>query len=82
MSVVLVVEDELHIRRFLRQALEDNGDEVLEATSVASGLALAGDRKPDLIILDLGLPDADGLEFIRALRLWSDIALLVLSARS
>lgn len=78
---VLVVEDELRIRQFLRTALEAESYKVLEASTVASGLGLAGEYKPGIVILDLGLPDADGLEFIQILRHWSDVPLLVLSAR-
>jgi two-component system KDP operon response regulator KdpE len=78
---VLVVEDELRIRQFLRTALEAESYKVLEASTVASGLGLAGEYKPSIVILDLGLPDADGLEFIQILRNWSDVPLLVLSAR-
>ncbi|MDD3529125.1 MAG: response regulator [Gallionellaceae bacterium] len=82
MSRVLVVEDEPAIRRFLRLALAGDGAEVAEAGSVAFGLAEAAARPPDLVVLDLGLPDADGAEFIRACRAWSDLPILVLSARS
>lgn len=82
MSRILVVEDEPAIRRFLRLALAGDGAEVAEAGSVAFGLAEAAARPPDLVILDLGLPDADGVEFIHACRAWSDVPILVLSARS
>jgi two-component system KDP operon response regulator KdpE len=82
MSQVLVVEDEAAIRRFLRIALTDDGAAVAEAGSVTGGLAEAATRRPDLVILDLGLPDGDGVDFIRALRDWSDVPVLVLSARS
>lgn len=78
---VLIVEDEARIRQFLRTALEAEGCKVLEAPTVAGGLALAGEYRPSLVILDLGLPDADGTEFIRTLRSWSDVPVLVLSAR-
>lgn len=78
---VLIVEDELRIRQFLRTALEAEGCKVLEAPTVAGGLGLAGEYRPGLVILDLGLPDADGLEFIQTLRSWSDVPVLVLSAR-
>jgi two-component system KDP operon response regulator KdpE len=79
--IILIVEDELRIRQFLRVALESEGCKVFEAATVASGLALAGDCRPNLVVLDLGLPDADGLDFIRTLRSWSDVPVLVLSAR-
>lgn len=79
---VLIVEDEPRIRQFLRTALESEGCKVLEAPTVAGGLGLAGEYRPSAVILDLGLPDADGLEFIRTLRSWSDVPVLVLSARN
>lgn len=79
---VLIVEDEADIRRFLRAALESDGYEAFEADGVKRGLIAAGTRRPDLVILDLGLPDGDGVDFIRDLRSWSTAALIVLSARS
>jgi two-component system KDP operon response regulator KdpE len=79
---ILVVEDEPSIRRLLRLALVADGAEVFEAGSVSLGLAEAAERRPELVILDLGLPDGDGTEFIRAFRAWSDAPILVLSARS
>jgi two-component system KDP operon response regulator KdpE len=78
---VLVVEDELPIRRFLRPSLVTRGYRVLEATSGEDGLLQAAQRQPDLIILDLGLPDMDGLEVIRRLREWTARPIIVLSAR-
>lgn len=79
---VVVVEDEKQIRRFVRSALEAEGCRVFEAESGQQGLVEAGTRKPDLIVLDLGLPDLDGVEFIRDLRGWSAVPILILSARS
>ena len=79
---VLVVEDEKQIRRFVRASLEEEGCRVFEAGTLAGGLIEAGERKPDLIMLDLGLPDGNGVDFIRDLRGWSDAPILVLSARS
>jgi len=79
---VLIVEDEKEIRRFVRSALESEGWRVFDADTLQRGLIEAGTRKPDLIILDLGLPDGDGLDFIRDLRQWSSIPVIVLSARS
>jgi len=79
---VVVVEDEKQIRRFVRSALETEGCRVFEAETGKQGLVEAGTRKPDLIILDLGLPDLDGVEFIRDLRGWSSVPVLILSARS
>jgi len=79
---VLVVEDEADIRRFVRLALQAEGLEAFEADSVQRGLIEAGTRRPDLVVLDLGLPDGDGVDFIRDLRSWSAIPVIVLSARS
>ncbi|HTT09168.1 MAG TPA: two-component system response regulator KdpE [Gammaproteobacteria bacterium] len=80
--VVVVVEDERQIRRFVRTALEAEGLSVFESETVKEGLIEAATRKPDLVILDLGLPDGNGLDFIRELRGWSDLPIIVLSARS
>ncbi len=79
---VIVVEDEAQIRRFVRLALESEGCEVHEAENCKRGLIEAGTRQPDLVVLDLGLPDADGIDFIRDLRSWSEIPVIVLSART
>lgn len=79
--LILVIEDELPIRRFLRAALTASGYRLLEAGAAQDGLDQAALRQPDLVILDLGLPDIDGLEVIRALRGWSALPILVLSAR-
>ena len=80
--VVLVVEDEPQIRRFVRDALESEGYGVVEAATAAQGLADAAAQKPDLVVLDLGLPDRDGVEVMRDLRGWSDMPVIILSARS
>ncbi len=79
---VLVIEDEGDIRRFVRLALESEGHAVSEAASVQRGLIDAGTRRPDLVVLDLGLPDGDGLDFIREFRTWSTVPILILSARA
>jgi len=79
---VLVVEDEADIRRFVRMALQAEGHEAFEADGVQRGLIEAGTRRPDLVVLDLGLPDGDGVDFIRDLRGWSAMPVIVLSARS
>lgn len=81
-TTIVVVEDETQIRRFVRLALESEGCQVFEADSVQHGLSEAGTRHPDLVILDLGLPDRDGIEFIRDLRGWSLLPIIVLSART
>ena len=79
---VIVVEDEERIRHFIKLALESEGYQVHEADSIQRGLIEAGTRQPDMVVLDLGLPDGDGADFIRQLRAWSGIPVLVLSARS
>ena len=79
--VVVIVEDEPQIRRFVRGALEAEGWQVHEADTMQRGLTAAGTRKPDLLVLDLGLPDGDGLELIRDVRGWSTVPIIVLSAR-
>lgn len=79
---VLIVEDEAQIRQFLRQALTADECTVLEAGRLDEGLALAGGGGIALVLLDLGLPDGDGIDFIRAYRGWSDGPVLILSART
>ena len=79
---VVVIEDEPQIRRFVRSALESEGWQVHEADTAKKGLIEAGTRKPDLLVLDLGLPDGDGLDVIRDVRGWSGVPIIVLSARS
>nr|WP_217707563.1 two-component system response regulator KdpE [Cronobacter turicensis] len=78
----MIVEDEKEIRRFLRTALESEGLRVYDAETLQRGLIEAATRKPDLVILDLGLPDGDGIDFIRDYRQWSQTPVIVLSARS
>ncbi len=82
MTRVLIVEDEAEIRRFVRLALEAEGLDVHEAETMQRGLIESGTRRPELVVLDLGLPDGDGVGFIRDLRTWSEIPVIVLSARS
>jgi len=79
--VIVVVEDEPDIRRFLRASLLSNGYRLVEAATGKEGLEAAETRQPDLIILDLGLPDMDGLEVIRRLREWTLVPIIVLSAK-
>ena len=79
---VLVVEDELPIRQLLRRALEANGHQVFEAADAAHGIAQCAECDPDLVILDLGLPDRDGRELIAEVRVWSRVPILVLSGRT
>jgi two-component system KDP operon response regulator KdpE len=78
---VLVVEDEPQMRRFLRASLGADGYRVLEAWTVADGLRQATAEHPDAILLDLGLPDGDGLELVRRVREWSSVPVIVVSAR-
>jgi two-component system KDP operon response regulator KdpE len=80
--VAVLIEDEPHIRRFVRAALEAEGWQVFEADTARQGLTEAGTRKPDLLVLDLGLPDGDGLDVLRDVRGWSAVPIIVLSARS
>lgn len=79
---ILVVEDEADIRRFVRMALAAEGHEVFESDGLRRGLIDAGTRRPDLLVVDLGLPDGDGVDLIRELRGWSMAPVIVLSARS
>jgi two-component system, OmpR family, KDP operon response regulator KdpE len=79
---VLLIEDEPQIRRFVKSSLENAGWRVAEAGSGRQGLIEAGARKPDLLVLDLGLPDMDGVDLIRDFRGWSAAPVLILSARS
>jgi two-component system, OmpR family, KDP operon response regulator KdpE len=81
-ATVIVVEDEPRIRGFIRMALEAQGCIVREAGTLQRGRIEAGQRRPDLVVLDLGLPDGDGVDFIRDLRTWSDCPIIVLSART
>jgi two-component system KDP operon response regulator KdpE len=80
--VVVVIEDDPPMRRFLRTSLRTQGFQVFEAETGQRGLVEAGSRKPDLIIVDLGLPDMDGVEVVRALREWTTLPIIILSARS
>ncbi|QRX83405.1 two-component system response regulator KdpE [Glaciimonas sp. PAMC28666] len=79
--IAILVEDEPQIRRFVRAALEDEGWQIHEADTLHRGLIDTGTRKPNLIILDLGLPDGDGIDFILDVRKWSKVPIIVLSAR-
>jgi two-component system, OmpR family, KDP operon response regulator KdpE len=79
---VVVVEDDPQIRRFLRTVLPAEGFDVHEAETGERGLVEAATRKPDVVILDLGLPDLDGVEVVRRLREWSTVPVIILSARA
>jgi two-component system KDP operon response regulator KdpE len=78
---VLIIEDEVQMRRFLRASLSGNGYQVYEAETGADGLTQAAQRNPDLVLLDLGLPDHDGLVVTERLRQWAKMPIIVLSAR-
>jgi two-component system KDP operon response regulator KdpE len=80
-ATVLVIEDEPQVRRFLRTLLPAHGYRLFEAERGDEGLRLASERNPDLVLLDLGLPDLDGTEVVRRLREWADTPVIVLSAR-
>ena len=81
-ATILLIEDERQIRRFVRGALEKEGLRVSEAETRREGLVEAGRCQPELVILDLGLPDGDGSRFVADFRAWSSAPVLVLSARS
>lgn len=78
---ILLIEDELPIVRFLRATLGSQGYTLVEAGTAQEGIAQAGSCRPDVILLDLGLPDMDGLEVIRRVRAWSAVPIVILSAR-
>lgn len=78
---VVLIEDEKQIRRFVTMALEAEHCQVHEADSAKRGLIEVGTRRPDLVILDLGLPDGDGIEVVKDVRGWSNVPILILSAR-
>lgn len=80
-NVVLVIDDEIQIRRLLRIALESSGYKVLDAANGEDGLVEAATRRPDVVILDLGLPDLDGVTVLKRLREWSRVPVVVLSVR-
>lgn len=80
-ALVVLIEDEPQIRRFLRAALVAHGYRLIESTTGEDGLAQAATHQPDLIIIDLGLPDLDGVQVIRKLREWASMPVIVLSAR-
>lgn len=79
--LVLVVEDEPPMRKFIRASLTSHGYRLLEADRASEALMLATSHNPELILLDLGLPDADGIELTRQIREWSRVPIIVISAR-
>ncbi|HEY3673921.1 MAG TPA: response regulator transcription factor [Acidimicrobiia bacterium] len=81
MTTVLVIEDDTSLRRALRTSLKARGFEVLESPNAEEGLVLVADDRPDVVLLDLGLPDLDGIEALRRMRSFSDVPVVVLTAR-
>ena len=79
--VALIIDDEVQIRRLLRVALENENYQVHEAETGQQGLAEIANRRPAIVLLDLGLPDMDGLEVLKRLREWSEAPVLILSVR-
>jgi two-component system KDP operon response regulator KdpE len=80
-GLILLIEDEPQMRRFLRITLQSHGYRLVEAAAGQEGLMEAATRNPDIVLLDLGLPDLDGIEVVRRLREWSEVPVVVLSAR-
>jgi two-component system KDP operon response regulator KdpE len=81
-ALLLIVEDDLQTRRFLKSSLSHKGWRIIEADDGKSGLAMIKNENPDLVILDIGLPDMDGISVTKRLRQISDLPVLILSARS
>jgi two-component system, OmpR family, KDP operon response regulator KdpE len=81
-SEILVIDDELQIRKLLQITLESNGFKILQAATGSEGLVMASQKKPDLILLDLGLPDQNGHDTLRNLREWNNTPLIVLSVQN
>ena len=81
MPLLLIVEDDTQMRKFLRASLSSHGYRLVEATDGTEGLSQAASYNPDLILLDLGLPDIDGLEVTKRLRQWASAPIIVISAR-
>jgi two-component system KDP operon response regulator KdpE len=80
-NIVLVIDDEVQMRRLLRLSLESNGYRVFEAASGQEGLVEAAQRRPEIILLDLGLPDLDGVTVLKRLREWTQVPIIILSVR-
>ena len=80
-ELILLIEDEPQMRRFLRVIMQGHGYRMVEATTGEEGLTQTATRNPDIVLLDLGLPDIDGLEVTQRLREWSDVPIIVISAR-
>jgi two-component system, OmpR family, KDP operon response regulator KdpE len=82
LPIILVIDDEVQIRRLLQMTLEPNGYHVKSATTGNEGIIMAGSERPDLIILDLGLPDMDGLSVLKRIREWATLPVIILSVRN
>lgn len=80
-AVILIIDDERQIRRMLHTSLTAHGYQVIEAANGSEGLAAAAEKKPDIILLDLGLPDMDGVTVTKKIREWTDIPIIILSVR-
>lgn len=80
-ATILVIDDEIQIRRLLKRALEEEGYKVIVAETGSEGVAQASTHRPDIVILDLGLPDMDGTGVLTQLRAWSSVPVLILSVR-
>ncbi len=80
-ALVLIVDDEVRMRRYLQTLLDGSGHRVIEVATAGEALVVAAARNPDVILLDLGLPDQDGMEVIRRLREWTRVPIIVISAR-
>lgn len=80
-TTILLIEDEVPMRRFLRAAFGTESVDLHEAATAREGLAQVAGRRPDLVLLDLGLPDLDGLEVVKRIREWSEVPIIVISAR-
>ncbi len=81
-NTAILIEDDLQIRQFVKESLEREGWKVFDTETGQRGLIEAGSRKPDLLLVDLGLPDMDGVDVVRDFRNWSTVPILILSARS
>ena len=80
-TVILIIDDEPQIRRLLRVTLESNGYQIFDAATGNDGIAQAAQRRPELILLDLGLPDLEGLKVLKRLREWTAVPVIILSVR-
>ncbi|EUJ33948.1 putative two components response regulator KdpE [Listeria floridensis FSL S10-1187] len=80
-QLVLVIEDETGISRFIQAVLEASGYKVISSSTGKEGLSIAASHAPDIVLLDLGLPDVDGLDVLKSLRVWSSVPVIVVSAR-